>query len=79
MGLGILLLVAAVVVLASLQHGADLKILNKEYEEWKTKRRQRQEARRSSSRSKPRMPTTNSQRHRLPHPSCGVVEHAAGC
>ncbi len=39
MGLGILLLVAAVIVLASLQQGADLKILKRDYEEWKTKRR----------------------------------------
>jgi hypothetical protein len=39
MGIGVFLFITAVVVLASLLYRADLKILNKDYEEWKNNRR----------------------------------------
>ena len=39
MGFGVFLIVIAVVVLASLQNRTDRNFLNKEYEDWKNKRR----------------------------------------
>jgi hypothetical protein len=39
MGIGIVLFIVAVIVLASWQYRADLNRLNKDYEEWKNNRR----------------------------------------
>ena len=39
MGIGLILIVLAVIVLASWQHQADVKYLNDDYEKWKKNRR----------------------------------------
>ncbi len=39
MGLGVFLFIVAVIVLASVQYRVDLKCLNKDYEEWKHRRK----------------------------------------